>query len=254
MSVHLLDKTRRISSFLRNNNDSKVSFNEFCQILAECTMSGVVVISKKGKILDQNKEYVEKISIASIQQKIGCYIDNDINRRFMDILSTNENANLNLMGIELEETSKIKSMIIPVYISGNRLGTVIIYRDKKSYGIEDIITAEYAATVIALEMSRAIAEEDSEEQRKRNCISACVYTFSELEKKAAETLLETVANGDTYVVISKVAREADITRSIFVNVIRKMESAGIVQSKSAGVKGTHIKILNEYLVDTLKNN
>ena len=46
-------------------------------------------------------------------------------------------------------------------------------------------------------------------------------------------------------VASKVADRVGITRSVIVNALRKLESAGVIESRSLGMKGTHIKVLNE---------
>lgn len=52
MSVQLLDKTRKINKLLHNNNSSKVVFNDICAVLTEILDSNVLVVSKKGKILE----------------------------------------------------------------------------------------------------------------------------------------------------------------------------------------------------------
>jgi transcriptional pleiotropic repressor len=53
-------------------------------------------------------------------------------------------------------------------------------------------------------------------------------------------------------VASKIADRARITRSVIVNALRKLESAGVIESKSLGMKGTHIKILNVHLIEEVK--
>ena len=45
-------------------------------------------------------------------------------------------------------------------------------------------------------------------------------------------------------VASKVADRSGITRSVIVNALRKLESAGVIESRSLGMKGTYIKIVN----------
>ena len=40
--------------------------------------------------------------------------------------------------------------------------------------------------------------------------------------------------------------------SVIVNALRKFESAGVIESRSLGMKGTHIKILNDKLIPELK--
>ena len=51
-SVQLLDKTRKIGKLLHNNNSSKVVFNDICSVLREILASNVLVISRKGKVLE----------------------------------------------------------------------------------------------------------------------------------------------------------------------------------------------------------
>ncbi len=46
-------------------------------------------------------------------------------------------------------------------------------------------------------------------------------------------------------VASKIADKAGITRSVIVNALRKFESAGVIESRSSGMKGTYIKVLND---------
>jgi transcriptional pleiotropic repressor len=36
-----------------------------------------------------------------------------------------------------------------------------------------------------------------------------------------------------------------------VNALRKFESAGVIESRSSGMKGTYIKVLNDYIFDEL---
>lgn len=42
-------------------------------------------------------------------------------------------------------------------------------------------------------------------------------------------------------------------RSVIVNALRKFESAGVIESRSSGMKGTYIKVLNDVVFDELKN-
>ena len=51
---------------------------------------------------------------------------------------------------------------------------------------------------------------------------------------------------------SKIADRVGITRSVIVNALRKFESAGIIESRSSGMRGTYIKVLNDVIFDELK--
>ena len=52
-------------------------------------------------------------------------------------------------------------------------------------------------------------------------------------------------------VASKIADRVGITRSVIVNALRKFESAGVIESRSSGMKGTYIKVVNDYVFTEL---
>ena len=166
MSVQLLDKTRKINKLLHNNNTSKVVFNDICQVLVETLNSNVLVISKKGKVLGIGMcKGVDEIK-ELIADNVGGYVDTLLNDRFLGVLSTKENVNLQTLGFEGESIKKYFAIINPIDIAGERLGTVFSYRQDAFYDIEDIIVSEYGTTVVGLEMMRSVDEENAEELRK----------------------------------------------------------------------------------------
>ena len=52
---------------------------------------------------------------------------------------------------------------------------------------------------------------------------------------------------------ARLQTEWGITRSVIVNALRKFESAGVIESRSSGMKGTYIKVLNDVVFDELKS-
>ena len=59
-----------------------------------------------------------------------------------------------------------------------------------------------------------------------------------------------LSESEGLIVTSKVAAQYGLTNSVVVNALRKMESARLIETKSLGMKGTYIKILNPYLKET----
>ena len=53
------------------------------------------------------------------------------------------------------------------------------------------------------------------------------------------------------VTTSEIADQLGITRSIIVNSLQKLVVAGVIERKSMGMKGTHIKLVNDYFRDIL---
>ena len=51
---------------------------------------------------------------------------------------------------------------------------------------------------------------------------------------------------------SRIADRVGITRSVIVNALRKFESAGVIETRSSGMKGTYIKVLNDVVFEELQ--
>ena len=251
-SVQLLDKTRKIGKLLHNNNSSKVVFNDICSVLCEILDSNVLVISKKGKVLGMG----DAIGVSSITDLIvdhvGGFIDAMLNERLLSILSTKENVNLATLGFNDNDVTRFQAIITPIEISGDRLGTLFIYKDSNSYEIDDIILCEYGTTVVGLEMLRAVNEESAEENRKISVIQSAIKTLSYSEMEAIIYVFDELNGTEGILVASKIADRVGITRSVIVNALRKFESAGVIESRSSGMKGTYIKVLNDMVYDEIK--
>lgn len=252
MSVQLLDKTRKINKLLHNNSSTKVVFNDICKVMMETLDSNILVISKKGKVLGVSLcSGVEEIR-ELIKDQVGSHVDPLLNDRFLSVLSTKENVNLQTLGFEEENIEKYCAIISPIDIAGERLGTVFMYRSEKQYDIEDIIVSEYGTTVVGLEMMRSVNEENAEEARKVQVVKSAFSTLSFSELEAIIHIFDELDGDEGILVASKIADRVGITRSVIVNALRKFESAGVIESRSSGMKGTYIKVLNEVIFDELE--
>lgn len=140
----------------------------------------------------------------------------------------------------------------PIDIAGERLGTLFIYKCDKQYEIDDIILSEYGTTVVGLEMMRSVNEETAEEERKVQIVKSAIGTLSFSELEAMVHIFEELDGSEGLLVASKIADRVGITRSVIVNALRKFESAGIIESRSSGMKGTYIKVLNDVVYDEIK--
>ena len=252
MSVQLLDKTRKINQLLHNNNTSKVVFNDICDVLTGILNSNILVISRKGKVLGVGLcDGVEEIR-ELIVDSVGGYIDPLLNERLLGVLSTKENVNLETLGFEGDNVRKYQAIINPIDIAGERLGTVFMYKSGSQYEIDDIILSEYGTTVVGLEMMRSVNEENAEENRKIQIVKSAISTLSFSEMEAIIHIFDELNGTEGILVASKIADRVGITRSVIVNALRKFESAGVIESRSSGMKGTYIKVLNDVVFDELE--
>ncbi|SCY58773.1 MULTISPECIES: GTP-sensing pleiotropic transcriptional regulator CodY [unclassified Butyrivibrio] len=251
-SVQLLDKTRKIGKLLHNSNSGKVVFNDICRVLCDILSSNMFVISKKGKVLGIGESAnVESLSDLLVDN-VGSFIDPMLNERLLTILSTKENVNLETLGFEGIDFSKFQAIITPIEIAGERLGTLFIYKTDAPYDIDDIILCEYGTTVVGLEMLRAVNEENAEESRKLAVVKSAIGTLSFSEMQAIIHIFDELDGMEGVLVASKIADRVGITRSVIVNALRKFESAGVIESRSSGMKGTYIKVTNDVVFNEIK--
>ncbi|MBD5533261.1 MAG: GTP-sensing pleiotropic transcriptional regulator CodY [Lachnospiraceae bacterium] len=251
-SVQLLDKTRKIGKLLHNNNSSKVVFSDICNVMQDILQSNVLVISRKGKVLGiGNYPGIENITELVVGE-VGRFIDTLLNERMLSVLSTKENVNLETLGFEGIDTTRFQGIITPIEIAGERLGTLFLYKSDGAYDIDDIILCEYGTTVVGLEMLRSVNEENAEEVRKTQVVRSAINTLSTSEQEAVVHIFDELGGMEGILVASKIADRVGITRSVIVNALRKFESAGVIESRSSGMKGTYIRVLNDVVFDEIR--
>ncbi len=141
--------------------------------------------------------------------------------------------------------------IVPIVGGGERLGTLVLARLGQEFLDDDLILAEYSSTVVGMEILREKAEEIEEEARSKAVVQMAISSLSYSELEAIEHIFEELNGTEGLLVASKIADRVGITRSVIVNALRKLESAGVIESRSLGMKGTYIKVLNDKFLHEL---
>ena len=250
--MNLLSKTRRMNRLLQRAGQY-VDFVEIAEVMRDVIEASVFVVSRTGKVLGH----------ASIESSVG---NNPISveqiifpREYNAELLHHDATKANALDVAPPETNeyatpsvvKPYTTIVPIIGGGDRLGTLIVIRPTVECNDDDILLAEYGATVVGMEILRARAHEYEEETRARAVVQMAVDSLSYSELEAIEHIFEELEGREGLLVASKVADRVGITRSVIVNALRKLESAGVIESRSLGMKGTYIKILNEKLLPQL---
>ena len=253
MSVQLLDNTRMINQLLQSSSADKVILSDICNVMSRIFSVHVLVISRKGKVLGAGRTVKGAEEDRLLPGKVGTFVDAKFNERLLSILSTNDNVNLETLGFDKEKVRDYKAIVSPVFIAGERLGTLFIYTTASGFDIDSIILCEYGATVIGMAMRQSVNEEYAEEARKQQIVKSAISTLSFSETEAIEHIFAELKGSEGILVASKIADRVGITRSVIVNALRKLESAGVIESRSSGMRGTYIKVLNESVFTELES-
>lgn len=244
MSSELLDNTRRLNKILQESGPDGVVFSDLTQVLSEILDCNIFISSRKGRIIGS-----AEVSSSSLPFDKTDTDDLRFTESYNEeLLSYNETK----ANIQAADSSQNYITIVPVRSGQGKLGTLIFERFGKKMTTEDLILAEYSATVVGLEIMRSKTEEIEEEARKKAVVQAAIGTLSYSEREAVEHIFKELDGSEGLLVASKIADRVGITRSVIVNALRKFESAGVIESRSLGMKGTHIKILNDKLLPELE--
>ncbi len=252
----LLHKTRRLNKTFQSYGTRPVSFTELSKILSDIMEANVYIASKKGRVLGYELSDGYECEIINSEIVREKRFPKKYNDELLRINETKENTK-EISDCVFDQISKCDypdkiSTIIPINSGGNRLGTLVLARIGREFDESDLILAEYCATIVGMEILRATNEEIEEEARKKSVVQMAIGTLSYSELEAMEHIFNELDGSEGLLVASKIADRVGITRSVIVNALRKFESAGVIESRSLGMKGTHIKILNDKLVEELK--
>lgn len=251
----LLEKTRELTLWLQEAPGQRVEFMDMAQVLGDLIHANIYITGRTGRILgyalpeDDDCPVLKQLFIenAFIPEKYnGMLLKED--HTLMNKRSAQDGC---ILGITTEECMRRGNAlsIVPIVIRGQRQGTLVLTkRSGLIFGEDDTVLAEYGAMVIGMEILRARMEEAEEEIRQQTAVQAAISTLSYTEQEALGHVFSELSGKETLLVASKIADRAGLTRSVIVNAMRKLESAGVIATKSLGMKGTHIKVLNDHIV------
>lgn len=252
----LLSKTRMLNKILQKSGTEPVVFDDICKLLSDVLSCNVYIISRKGKILGYDLSADFECDVVKSKIINEMRFPESYNNKLLSIHETLANSvNEGICVFEEESNCTVDnklSTIVPINGNRERLGTLLLARFNNEFTDDDLVLAEYSATIIGLEILRSKNEEIEEEARKKAVVQLAIGTLSYSELEAVEHIFNELEGNEGLLVASKIADKVGITRSVIVNALRKFESAGVIESRSLGMKGTHIKILNDKLLDELK--
>lgn len=234
-----------------------VNFKEMAETLRDVIDSNIFVLSRRGKLLGYSiNQQIENPRMKKMLE--DRQFPEEYTKSLFNIPETSSNLDINseYTAFPIENRDLFESgltTVVPIIGGGDRLGTLILSRLQDTFKDDDLILAEYGATVVGMEILREKAEEIEEEARSKAVVQMAISSLSYSELEAIEHIFEELDGNEGLLVASKIADRVGITRSVIVNALRKLESAGVIESRSLGMKGTYIKVLNNKFLIELEN-
>ncbi len=253
----LLEKTRQVNRMLQRAAGRQVDFGEMSRVLSDLIGANVYLADARGKILGY--ALVDEFDCDILLQGVLAegQFPRDYNDKLLRIEETSPNISQEGRRCVFKRQERCRfegkvTTIVPIMGGGERLGTMLLARYEGRFDDDDLVLAEYGATVAAMEILRERSLRLEEEARKKAQVQVALGSLSFSELEAVHHIFEELGGEEGLLVASKIADRVGITRSVIVNALRKFESAGVIESRSLGMKGTYIKVLNDRLLDELK--
>lgn len=255
--MKLLDRARKINAMLQKTAGKSVNFNEMSATLRDVIGGNIYIVSRRGKLLGVAvSQEVENERMKQMLEERR--FPEDYTQGLYNVHETTANLDINSPQTVFPEENKELfkgglTTIVPILGGGERLGTLILGRVENAFNDDDLLLAEYGATVVGMEILQEKSEEIEMEARSKAVVQMAISSLSYSELEAIDHIFEELNGNEGLLVASKIADRVGITRSVIVNALRKLESAGVIESRSLGMKGTYIKVLNDkFLVELEK--
>jgi transcriptional pleiotropic repressor len=250
----LLEKTRLVGRVLQNRvNDKTPDYQRLSKLLTDLSVANVYLIGRDGRILghswvnDYDCEIMEGfLSGGYMPEK---YVDN-LNMARESVLNHTDNGMCAYSDQPCRYSNK-HVLFVPINGMAERLGTLILARFGNPFETAELVLAEYLATVVGVEILNERSRNIEERGRERMVVQMAMRALSFSEVGSIKHIIQDLGKVDGVVVASKVADRVGVTRSVIVNALRKLGSAGIIESRSLGMKGTYIKVTSRLFLEEL---
>ena len=240
---NIMDVFNYINTSVDGAQNNRDLMNKFAQGVCQFTNATSAVFVKENGGLSGASNLSPKLKFS------GSSDDSDSNNHdtwfiskeiYGQIKSIKEpKSNIEISGLE-----KYNSAVLPT-----KNGSLLLFKDKEDgeFSNDDMqhasVFASSASTVQKQDVFRAAASAEYLVEQANKVLKS--LSFTEIDVIAE--VFASLDNGEGLVIASKIADKNGYARSVTVNALRKLESAGVIRTRSLGVKGTYIEVLNKQL-------
>jgi transcriptional pleiotropic repressor len=255
--------SKNLSSIVQQAEDMSNLLANICKLLSESMQANIIVLDKEGRsianqcLLDQNVFHQSFFSDSTEKKEKAAQepTQNFLHDQFNNIIEIVENipmAEFYAQSLADVDLSRCQTNVYPIQVKSQRVATLLMYRVDRRFIEHELMQAEMCVTMISLLLNYFASQVKAESRRRTSIVKSAINTLSYSEMEAVRRIFEALKGKEGFIVASKIADSAGITRSVIVNAIRKLESAGVIESRSLGMKGTFLRVLNESFLHELQ--
>jgi transcriptional pleiotropic repressor len=247
----LLEKIREVESTLKKE---KITATDLVNIVSETIGCNSYLVNATGDILSMSL-----LNGADCAQKaakgVPLTLKTDFKQRIAFTFQTAANISVDSCFLNIENCSchDVFLSVVPIHNARENSGHLLLTKAGKAFTDEELIIAETASLITSIFFYENNLVEYGTDSNHNANIPLVLDSLSFSELKAINNVFNDLNGLEGFLVASKIADRIGISRSVIVNAMRKLESAGIVDSRSLGIKGTYIKVKNPLFLEVLKS-
>lgn len=143
----------------------------------------------------------------------------------------------------------------PIIFANKKISTLLCYKNNNgsNFSKDDIVLIEMCCGFLSINLGLKETDLININNKKITDVKSALNALTYSEIESIIKIIECLNGVDGVLISSNIAKELEISRSVIVNALKKLESASIIETRSLGVKGTYIKIINDKLYDEISN-
>jgi len=249
----ILENMRQFGRIVQGRSEGhSLDYNKLAKLLSDFTNSNIYIFSSDTKILGYS--WVSGYSSKRLEEFMKMGVMPEVITEKLENMKESAMCDADACLFDDDESDNCDKHLLYVPIHGvglERLGTIMLVRVAETFIIKDILLAEYLATLVGMEILHDRSRGIEEKSRHRISVQMAMRALSYSESEAMKHIIARLKGDDGVVIASKIADKAKVTRSVIVSALRKLESAGLIKSRSLGMKGTYIRVLSPLFVEEL---
>jgi len=155
----------------------------------------------------------------------------------------------------LEESPGIgpdSGLKLPIYADNALIAVLTLSRTEADFSADECMAAEILQSVCTIILRHENTTKLTDRKRRTQAVRAVINTLSYSELSAAVHIMQALQGPEGLLVAGHIADKLGFTRSVVVNALRKLEGAGTIETRSLGMKGTHIRVHDLILLEELR--
>lgn len=247
--MSLLEKFRELEALLKKES---LGVKELVDFISKTISCNTYLINAEGVILGSSLPNGPDCTKSKDSELLTLKLD--FKQRIGFIFQTAANLPLETCFLNEENcfTPNTFMTIVPIRNVRSTSGHLLLTKKGKMFDEEELVLVEAASLLACIYSYEGIFADNASGAQPLTNVDMVLDSLSFSEIKAISNVFKELDGNEGFLVASKIADRIGISRSVIVNAMRKLESAGIVNSRSLGIKGTYIKVKNTYFLEALK--